>query len=243
MSRSSSIVELNLFPFLSVLVAVIGILILNLVSVITTRVIGLQDSGAVVPPGEIDEAQYREIDERVGRLRVQMARNKKTCRDLEQAVRELDSVLQTRDDAAALGWTAPEDAFPGLKLASPVEVRIVPDPARTDRRTPIPVEVTADGYVVRSERGSEQLPSLTRDDKPMRQFLERLDRDRDGSYLLLLMHPDGVINYRLLRALLTREFGQDVDVEGRKERASRIGVGVEPFDRDWLALPTIRRPS
>jgi len=256
MSRSSSIVELNLFPFLSVLVAVIGILMLNLVSVISTRVIGLQEAedGNSPPEGqaaapaadvEIDEAQYREIDERVRRLGVQLARNRKTCRELERAVRELDSLLQTREieTTAGLGWTAPEDAFPGLPLAAPVEVQVVPDPTRADRRTPIPVEVTADGYVVRSDGSSEQLPSLTRDDQPMRQFLQRLDRNRERTYLLLLVHPDGVANYRLLRGLLTGEFGQDVDVEGGKERASRIKVGVEPFDRDWLLLPTTRRPS
>lgn len=254
MSRSQSIVELNLFPFLSVLVAVIGILVLNLVSVVSTRVVRLQEggpedsqpegsAGPAAADGEIDEARYREINGRVRRLAAQLVQNRRTCRELDQTVRELESRLQARKDEDALGWTAPEDAFGGLDLASPVEVRIVPDPSRADRRTPIPVEVTAEGYLVRDGGKSEPLPPLLRDDKPVRQFLERLDRDRDRLYLLLLVHPDGVANYKLLRAFLTQEFAHMVDVEGTKERASRIAVGVEPFDRDWLLLPTTRGPS
>ncbi len=248
MSRSSSTVELNLFPFLSVLVAVIGILILNLVSVISTRAIGLQQAtDGKRPPGHqaeapppvvaLDESQYRDLERQIHQLGSQLVKNRASCRELEQTVRELDAQAHARGDAAALGWTGPEDAFAGLALDAPVEVQAVPDPTRSDRRIPIPVEVTAEGYVVRHPNKIEQLPSLPQDPKPMRQFLERLDSARDQRYLLVLVRPDGVANYKRLRGLLVSEFAHVVEVDQVKQSASRIAVGVEPFDRNWLLLP------
>lgn len=248
MSRSSSIVELNLFPFLSVLVAVIGILILNLVSVLSTRVIRLRQAEdgtspssqqAQAPPSVavLDENQYRDLENQIRQLGSQLVKNRANCAELERTVRELESRAQSRDDVAALGWTGPEDAFAGLALDAPVEVQAVPDPTRADRRMPIPIEATAEGYVVRHPNSAEPLPGLTQDPKPMQQFLQRVDGQRDQHYLLVLVRPDGVANYKLLRALLDSEFGHVVEVDGLKRRTSRIAVGVEPLDRNWLLLP------
>jgi hypothetical protein len=241
MSRSTSTVELNLFPFLSVLVAVIGILILNLVSVISTRVIGLKQGDGTQTPGSdeetLDETQFRDLENQIRQLGSQLVKNRAECGELERTVRELEARVAAQAVEETLGWTGPEDAFAGLALDAPVEVQAVPDPMRADRRIPIPVEVAAEGYVVRHPNKTEQLPSLTQDPKPMRQFLQQVDTERDQRYLLVLVRPNGVANYKLLRGLLDSEFGHVVDVEQVKRRASRIAVGVEPLDRNWLLLP------
>ena len=239
-------IELNLFPFLSVLVAVIGILMLFLVSIISTRVIGALTAGGTggeaesAGPGEdqsplLEDQQHAALELQIRQLAAQLIERRRECKELQNACRRLDDLVKARGDAGDLGPTGAADLFPGLVLGQPIEVEAVPDPARTDARKPIPVELSAEGCTVHS-KGKTFVYDPAANEPSLQQFLKGVDLTKSETYLLLLVHPNGVETCYRLRGYLLEKFGTQVDFEGQRIPRSRIDLGVEPFDRDWLLI-------
>jgi hypothetical protein len=241
--RRRSEIEFSMFPFLSVLCAVIGILMLLLIAVMSTRVIatdasmwpgGTEEALELQTPG-ISEEQYEALTGEVEQLGRRLAECDARRRQLAQLRARLDGLIAGKEDLAQLGPAGMRRE--GTRLGMPEAVRVVPDPTRTVSKTPILVEVDAFGYTVYPGRTKYAGDELDRGDSPLRRFLDQVDAARQRQYLVLLLHPSGVASYDRLRQFLHGQYGEDVRVGGKLQRKSRIDLGVEPFSDRWLLEP------
>jgi len=121
----------------------------------------------------------------------------------------------------------------------------VPDPTRKVSKKPIVVEVKAEGFVVHPDRPIHPekteypLKELDLTNSPLQGFIKRVDGARQKTYLLLLLHSNGIGSYRKLRKYLLDNHNETVKplgVLGPGVIKSRIDLGYEPFSREWLLL-------
>ena len=253
--RRISEIETSMFPFLSVLCVVIGILMLFMIVVISTRVIGAEESIVVQPPdpkppgpdeGEDDddgpgvpEDQYQALNDEIQRLTEDLAHQQKQYRELQELREQLETLIALKRDEIELGIVVDREPR-GLGL--PEKVKVVPDANHKVVKKPILVEVKAEGFVVHPEKTEYAAEELQRKDSPLQQFIRDVDQTRRKRYLLLLIHPNGVASYESLRKYLLENHNETVKqdiVPGlvwREITKSRIDLGYEPFSRDWLLI-------
>jgi len=252
--RRKSEVEFTMFPFLSVLCAVIGILMLFMIVVITTRVIGAEESawwaGGDAPQQQPDEPgiqkqRYVALENEILELTNRLVRRQRHYRELSTSYEQLRDRIAAMEDRLNLGST-----FAGGRRCRPIgvpeEVLIVPDEDQKDPKTPIFVEVQSDGFIVHPEKTRYELAELEKVKSPLRKYIAGVDRRRSTHYLLMLLHPNGVEAHRKLRKYLLKNHNETITqkreiIPGFTEPVqitkSRIDLGVEPFSRDWLLIP------
>jgi len=259
-------VQLNLFPFMSVLIAMMGILMFFMIGIVSTRIIspeeppppspkgsgptgpvsadeGRDERPAVDKPADgtpIDEKQHAELVAQLQRLAARLNQRTEECQQLQVDCEKLrDSIAAAK--AARAFESQPAQGQTGAAIGAPRKVRIVVDPGRAAQTTkkPIFVEIQADKFVVHPQKTEYPAEQLADASSGLRKFLDAVDRVRDREYLLMLIHPAGVSAYWKLRQCLLNNYEKTIPnpyTPGRTITMSRIDVGYEPFRRDWLYL-------
>lgn len=254
--RIVSQIELDMFPFLSVLCAVIGILMLFMLIVISTRVMALQPEppagpgpAAEPPPPQlagVSEERHRQLQTQVEHLGRQLVTTQEKLHALREARAQLLDLIAAKRDEIELGAVQLGGRQDGAHLGRPEEVNVVPDTSRQVNKHPIRVEITEEGYTVHPQKQFYPREQLGQPGSPLVAFLKDVDEERDKRYLLLLVHPNGAKSYQQFRKHLLENFNKTVTK--KKEivpgiemtmtiTLSRIDVGVEPFSNDWLLVP------
>ncbi len=250
MPRQRGQTNVDLFPFLSVLCCVIGTMMLLMVTVMSTRVVEADEQvterekgkGANAQEDAIDDSTYDQLSEELDRLAGILAVRLNERDELLASEQRLTALIEEKKDSIMVPPLGGRDP---VELDRPEPVEIVPDASSTVTKDPVYVEVKAEGYLVHRE--DELYPPVTKSgtmDNPrfsavagLTRFLTSIDERRDSEYLLLLVHPNGVEALKNLREYLLQDFGEQKQ-ENRglfivSWTADRIGVGVEPFSRDW----------
>jgi hypothetical protein len=235
MPRRTTEIEMTMFPFLSVLCAVIGILMLVMVAIIGTRAVGLGAAGAEREAGisstdsKTLRAELRELTRRLNQCR-------RKHQQVRAAQRELLDLLAAGQDAADAQTPGLEGRSEGTELGAPEKVWLVPDPQNSSTKAPVLVEVKADGFLVYPARTFYPLADLQRPNSPLGEWLGRMDRAREGRYPVLLLRPSGVAAYEKLHLHLLQHYGEGAQVGDAGVRKSRIDFGLEPFSQDWSVV-------
>lgn len=272
MPRGRGKVEVSLFPFLSVLCCMIGVFMLFLVAILSTRVIDAQEEEARQPPprpreqkhgnaaetdpDSIDAESYRLLEQRLIELTGQLTSRRAERDELERRLDALRAALDAKRDELAVGQ--PVKGRRPVELDKPDPVRPVPDPNFRVPKKPVYIEVNAEGYLV--QPGKVRYPPLTKKrvkdedvymaSREFKQFLVGIDENRQRQYVLILVHPSGAEGYWALRNYLLREF-HDVEksqfqvgniIYERTTTKHRIDVGSEPFSRDWQFIAEQPQP-
>jgi hypothetical protein len=231
-----------MFPFLSVLCTVIGVLVLFIVLVLSTRVVvederyqrtveydrkaraGRQN---VVDQG-IDEEAHQVFEAELRRLRDVLAERQAERRELAQELAALEVLLEEKKTDLLL--PRPTIVRP-REFDKPLAVNVVPARGYQVKLDPILVEVSSQGYTIHpSHPLPEPFPPVQvkeDSDKPyvatpeLAKYLREVDRCRKEEYLVFLIHPNGVAAFDAIRGYLI-------------EKHEKIRVGWEPFSRDWV---------
>lgn len=236
MRRRNAEVAVDMFPFISVLCAVIGVLVLILLSLAVTRVAGASlPSGRtelIVPPepdelNGISEEEYARLSDMVTALGIKLVDRTQQLNELKQLVFTLDDMLAALEDEQLRPDTG-DGLLPGIALDQPEDVEFVPV-ATTDSKRPIFVEARTDTLVVHPAGTVYSLAGLSEKKSLLGKFLEGINHRRE--YLLILVHPSGVYCYDSLREFLVDRFPEE-----RDKKSSRIKVGYEPYDESWLLV-------
>lgn len=236
-----------MFPFLSVLCCVIGILILFIVLVLSTRVVVEEEkykeieahrreqrSGKpdVLAEG-IDPATYRALEDELRRLQ-DLLQERKTKRDeLVERLAALEELLELKKNEVFV----PVKIVRAPEFDKPEPVAMVPDQGVKVDLRPIFVEVSLQGYIVHPEK--DVYPPLNGDStgsnaasagatsasakvaSGLETILQRINSRRKKEYIVFLIHPNGVEAFCDLRQYLMDKY------EG-------IQMGWEPFSREWV---------
>ena len=229
--RPNTQIEISMFPFLSVLCAVVGILMLFMIAIISTRAIRAEDllRGVV-----IEKERYAILDSQIRQLEDRLIRRRREHKNLQQLHAGLVDLITAKEDLAELALAPAGDRHEGTQLGAPEEILIVPDSRRKITKKPILVEVTGEAFVVHPEKKRYALRELDRENSPLRGFINSVDRAHDRQYLLLLLHPNGVTAYKKLRRYIKDSYPMQTTAGKYRIRTSRIDLGVEPFSRNWL---------
>src|SRR5690242_14783413 len=98
MPRRVSRIDINMFPFLSVLCSIIGVLMLFILMILGNRVIGSdQPEPVAAPQGEGQQGGVS--DEELKQLQIEIAR---LVRELEQSQQQLQEVVSARKELREL---------------------------------------------------------------------------------------------------------------------------------------------
>ncbi len=240
MPRRTNRIEISLFPFLSVLCAVIGVLVLFIVLVLSTRVVVQEEyfqrreehsrqprlgRPEALEEG-IDAATYETLREELERLSDQLEARQRDRDELTRTLRSLEDLIETRKTELLL----PRGHLRPQEFDRPEPVAVIPDTDFEVTLRPNLVEVSVDGYTLHPSR--EHFPPFeaeessgsrarTRPCREMAGFLREKNRRRAQEYLVLLVHPNGVEAFVDLRSYLAQEFPD-------------LNLGWEPFSRQWL---------
>lgn len=256
--RRPSEIELSMFPFLSVLCVVIGILMLFMIVIIGTRVIGaeaeelvvyrmprdfgLDDASEDQAPG-IPEEQHRALSDTIRRLTTHLIHQQKLYGVLRQQHAQLEDLIEIkRDELAQIEGFDPAAPVVHGPIGEQEKVKVVPDRRRKVLKKAILVEVTAEGYVVHPEETKYATEELDQNDSPLQRFIKNVDGRRDKQYLLLLLHPSGVKAYEKLDEYLKKTYKKTVKFDiipglvWKEVEVSRIDLGVEPFSPYWRLI-------
>jgi biopolymer transport protein ExbD len=249
----TSNVELNLFPFMSVLICVMGILMFFLIVIVSTRVFVFEPKSPTPPPtpytGEegqpvagpaIPAKQYAAVDLDIRRLTVRLAQREQERQELQIACDRLEDAITAVEDDVKFSDNPSDNRQRGAILGKPEPVTIRMDPGDTRAATtkrPVFVEVQADKFVVHPQKTEYPAAQLANPHSALRKFLDRVDRAREREYLIVLLHPAGVSTYGALRRCLRDNYFETVQHGIDSLQKTRIDIGVEPFSWDWLYVP------
>jgi len=258
--------ELNLFPFMSVLISLKGVMMFFLIMIVSTRVIvfhqtpdqpkpdpvtpigpvGLEGDGSdgSLPPDTpcLPDKEYAAALREIRQLTARLGQRQQECSELRRSCEQLRETIAAKEFVAG----APEPAGGGripFELGTPEKVKVVPDQggAPTNMR-PIVVEIQADKFVVHPQKAEYPAHELAAEKSGLRKFLDDVDRSRKERYLLLLVHEGGIPAYEQLRKCLMSNYAETETRAGRLPgqrviiTKPRIRLGVEPFRRDWLYI-------
>jgi hypothetical protein len=254
--RPAADTPVTMFPFLSVLCSMIGVLMLFLIVILSGRAVGgpgpdVDDHGR---PITIDAETFHAHSAELEKLIAQLQERRAECDRLRGLCTELRGLIQSQEEDAAWRRKTGGPVRTAAPLGAKEQVSFVPDRAGDSRpwKEPILVEVRADGFLVHPELTHYDAAGLTAEDSeaPLAKFLQSVDAARDRQQLVLLVHPNGVRNYRKLRDYLLEKFGTTVKVPGWPDPVptSRIDVGVEPCPEQWsvvdvpAAKPSVLQP-
>lgn len=249
--RRSADIELSMFPFLSVLCVVIGILMLFMIVIISTRVIGAEQSAELLPPPPtvqsaldesdsegpgVPEEQYQQKNDEIQRLARQLLSQQKQCQELHQLRAQLETLIALKKDEIELGQTDPRGARTGRGIGLPEKVKVIPDAKVRVLKEPILVEVNAEGFLVHPQKTEYRVEELQQRNSPLQKFISGVDQQRRKQYLLLLIHPNGIVTYETLRKHLLENHNETVTMGRYRVTKSRIDLGYEPFSRNWQLI-------
>jgi hypothetical protein len=261
-SGKTGSVELNLFPFMSVLISLMGILMFFLIVIVSTRVMVVHpplppppppppsqlgpvgdDAQGDLPPDtpRLPDTEYAAALREVQQLTVRLAQRERDCEDLLRECEQLREVIKMEGEQLAMPQL-PTGRAEGASLGAMEKVNIVPDPrGRPVNKRAVIVETQADKFILHPEKTEYPVTQLPQAQSLLRDFLDRVDRDKKQVYLLVLVQPNGVPTYEKLRKCLLSNYSETIEKPHFLGRLlitkSRIDIGVEPFRRDWLYFP------
>ena len=102
--------EVNMFPFLSVLCSIIGVLMLFMLMIIASRVVGQQTPAPALgppppppPPVEqlepgVSEEDYARLDEQIRRQAALLNERVNELQNLKRTVEQLEDLIETKED-------------------------------------------------------------------------------------------------------------------------------------------------
>ena len=214
-----------MFPFLSVLCAVIGIFMLFILMIMSTRVIEAGPTGRhndtrdPAPRGGepgIDEATYRDLEDRIRHLRVRLEERHGEYQRLLALYTQLADLLKTKESSEV-----PLARRLGAQWAEKDLIQVVPDASQPVDLEPIQVEVKAGVFVVYPELQPYPLEQLRQPKSPLRRYLDSVYGTSREKYLVLLVRPNGVSAFDELRKYLAQTYQR------------RVPIGYEPIPDEW----------
>ena len=235
MRRKKTTLNVDMFPFLSVLCSVIGVLMLFMMMIISTRVIEAEERKPVPPPepeGQvgvedgIDKETHRRLEEQINRKSAELADRQEEQKRLQKQLEELADLI--RDKADLLEQQNLENNKP-FDPDKPTLKKFVPvtDPKNRVTYKPVMLEVTSEGYLLAKDK--TLFPPVKRSgviltaDPKLKALFENVRTERNKKYILLLIHPNGAETFQNLRRYWKRNF-------------SSVHLGWEPFSSDWKLI-------
>jgi len=236
-----------MFPFLSVLCAILGVLMLFLLAIVGRRVIAAEDALAAaggaraalerrLRSSALPEERFRRLDDELRELQRRLDEQIRRFRELQRLSIRLHEAIAAKEDEAELASSPAAVRSTGTRLAAAERVALVPDPKRQVTKEPILIEVRPQAFLVHPEKTEYSLAQLAAADSPLAKFLRDAYERRDRQYLLLLVAPNGVTAYDQLRAYLRGKYAQAPAPEGTTLRSRSFDLGKEPFLEDWLLV-------
>lgn len=238
--RAPSRIEVSMFPFLSVLCSVIGVLMLFMLAIIATRAVKDQRQTAVAAtlPSDgmpisadqrIDDEQYDALRLRLEQLTSKLQQRRSELAELRARITELEDFITFKEDESL----DPDlrGLLPGAQLEKPDDVVFVPRKNWTRKKKPRFIEVTSNRYVVHPEQLAFPTGQLHQANSPLQKFLQQADRARGGEYLLFLLHDNGFQAYYDVQMYLASKYRHPTN-----RTLSRVSTGKEPFSDGWLMI-------
>jgi hypothetical protein len=243
--------DISLFPFLSVLCSVIGVLLLFIVLVLSTRVIAEEEryeetleyrrprapGMADALEGGIDQRSFAELEAEIHRLtdllQVRLEKRDALTRKM-QALEDLIEYKKTE-------FLIPAKITRPVEFDKPVPVAIVPDQGYKNNLRPIFVVVSDEGYVVQPSKQS--FPAIKQDQStktgPPKKAASSRKSDAvpagvdpglakylrglnpNKEYLVFLIQPNGVAAFDEILTYV-------------QTKHKELRFGFEPFARNWV---------
>jgi hypothetical protein len=238
-----------MFPFLSVLCTVIGVLVLFIVLILSTRVIEQEELVRKTEahqrrptPGDpsaveqgIDPATFDQLAAELERLKGVLAQRQDERLRLSRKLAGLEDLLEYKKTQQLK-----VDVTRGREFVKPEPVVVVEEsaaegPADAFKVTLKPqlVEVSAQGYTLHPSRqafpaiaapaGAETDPLKLQVAPELKALLAGIDRNKSKEYLVFLIHPNGVQAFDNMRLYLIQHHPE-------------IRLGWEPFSREWIVV-------
>ncbi len=230
--------EVSLFPFLSVLCCIIGVMTLLFISVLSTRAVEFVEPRPEAPPetGDgrrvedgIDAASHARFQREVERLGAVLAERQRERDELEQSIKELEDLVEHKQNLFVK--VPSRKGRDGARLGEPEPVRVVREEGFAVRHRPILVEVKAEEFIVHPGKvayarfravgagpNKKDVP-----DPKLKEFLAATHKKRNEEYLVLLIHESGTQAFRSLAGYIS-------------DQHKGLEIGWEPFSREWEVL-------
>lgn len=241
MARRRGKTETSMFPFLSVLCTVIGVMVLFIVLIMSTRVISAdkrfrpkKDSPDRASPGlpdalaeGIDERTFRSLEQELEGLARRLEQREAQRDVLDKKLAGLEDLLEFKKTEM---FVQVSRKAPPRELAEPEPVAMVPDEGYEVPLHPVFVEVDLEGYTVHPEgtkypaiveKKSEGKESQFDAVPELAAYLKSVDRKKRKDYLVFLIHPNGIEPFQNIRVYLLRNHKD-------------VRMGWEPFSRSWI---------
>lgn len=251
--RPSSKLETDMFPFMSVLCSIIGVMMLFMLLIISTRVVATEQSEAIalgapplpaspptprMPPG-LSDGEYGRLKSRIEELTLLRDARRQELKDFRDQVLEAEDVVASKEDER-LRRSGDDKKMVGVELDKPVPVDVIMSIGPKTNKMHTFVEVKVEGYVVHDGKTPggkfHAEADLERQNSGLVKFLADVNRRSSREYLVFLLHPNGIPAYRKIRQYLFLTFPHP-DPRMEAEGYSRIDTGVEPFSPGWLLMP------
>jgi hypothetical protein len=251
MARRVSRIEVNLFPFLSVLCSIIGVLMLFILGILGSRAIG---AGAAASPGGVshpsggaaqesalDSDDIANLERDLETLQGRLDKQRAELAAAQNTRRQLQALLAFKRDERQLAAGA--GLLYGVDLGAAERVELAVRDGMQVFKQPRFIEVSRDGYLVHPDNRRFPISDLPREDSELpanhqptsafEQLLAEIDAARQREYLLFLIRPDGADAFRRVKTYVLRKYPHP-EAAGV---LSRIDLGWEPFSEQWLLVP------
>lgn len=226
-----------MFPFLSVLCTIIGVMVLFIVLILSTRVIEGEErysttQSKTAQGGQVNAKlqgvaadDYTALLAEVERLAAVLKKRRAEQGKLVAKLAALQDLIEFKKTEVLL----PIHDNRHTELAPKEPIAVVPAEGFNVKLKPILVEVSAKGYTIHPRKDSFSVIPVSEDDKiqvsqvdaGLKSFLEEIEERQESEYLVFLVHPNGVKAFRSIRQYLV-------------EQHDDINIGWEPFSRDWI---------
>lgn len=251
--RPSSKLETDMFPFMSVLCSIIGVMMLFMLLIISTRVVATEQSEAIAlgapppptpppvqkTPAGLSDGEYGRLKSRIEELTRLRDARRQELKEFRDQILEAEDVVSSKEDER-LRRSGDDKKVVGVELDKPVPVDVIMSIGPKTNKTHIFVEVKAEGYVVHDGKtpGGQfhAEADLDRQNSALTQFLVGVSRRASREYLVFLLHPNGIPAYYKIRRYLILTFPHP-DPLMERSGYSRIDIGLEPFSPGWLLMP------
>lgn len=229
--------QLSIFPFLSVLCSVIGVLMLFMLIIVSTRAIVEAGGGRNVPsefvaetlqPAGLGENEWKDWQEALRRLEHRLAQRRQDADRLRTKLTLLEELIAANREDAALPTSGPQQT--GVSLEPSERIAPVPKDDFKVNKEPRYVEVLGDGFRRQPENRFHPLAELNDDGSDLAAFINSVDGRRNHEYLVFLIREDGYEPFFAMEQFLKMRYPRRVPSDAK---SSRIDIGKEPFPRKW----------
>jgi hypothetical protein len=233
--RRSSQLEFSMFPFLSVLCTVIGVLILLIVLIISNRTVDAEQQlerakpPPLPPPVEspdetkLAENRYDELRDRIDQMTSVLNRRKQELDELRRTTFQLEELIASKKHLVLENVGGDNDIVLGVDFEEREDVEFVPLKEDGFSKKPRFIEVRSDEFVLQPGNRRVPIAQLTQANLDLKRFLIQVDRNRRTEYVLILIHPNGASTYYKLLDYIRKHHG-------------RLDIGKEPFSEGWVLL-------